>query len=184
MIKTKLRAILEERLKSDCTVYQMKHLYPGYEGKIKYVIVTALSPEAFRIRYYVFFPDTEEYELLTPEQGEPIKDFDRNNEKYDKRQERRGILYSIDDEDFEEHHPEMIGQDPADDVLKKYIIRCMWEQIYKLPQTQQRRLIKYYIFGVPIKQIAEEEGVDYSSVYLTIQAAIHRLQRYFQFEKF
>ena len=168
---------LAEQFSRECVKYDMEHEYPNHVGDVETVIATSLTQEEFEVKYAALIPSFGRYVLMTPEMNKPIKDFDKNNYKFDKRQMRYGILFSVDEEDFDEHHMELFYEDVADQSLTWCINRELYRAIASLPELQKRRFLMRHLFNMTLEQIAKDEGVRINAVEKSVKAAKRRLRR-------
>ena len=68
--------------KDDCKVINLTAEYDGYTGTEKYALVTALSLDDLEARYSKEIQRYKPFLILTPEMGEAIREYHRNNEKF------------------------------------------------------------------------------------------------------
>ena len=91
-----------------------------------------------------------------------------------------GHIFDINDGEFEEHHPEFaVETDPIEEIMLKDNIKKLREVLFNLSETQKRRVIKYFFYNKSFEKIAEEEGVDFSSVRESVNGAIKKLRKFF-----
>ena len=108
--------------------------------------------------------------LLSMAQGEVITEY----QNYEARERMRRLLFGhafdINDGEFEVHHPELaVDTDPIEEIMLKDNIKRLREVLCYLSETQKRRVFKYFFYNKTLEKIADEEGVDFTSVYLLLQ---------------
>ncbi len=156
--------IIEKQFKKDCTVINLKYEYHDYDGEEKYLIISKLPKEELVEMYHEQLVKYIPFIYLSEEQGEAIKDFNRNEDKFRKRQINYGDMFSIEDGLMEIFHKELIISDMFDDIANRDEITRIINVFSELSPTQKRRLIKYFFQNKSSRVIAREEGVNYSKV--------------------
>ena len=78
-------------------------------------------------------------------------------------------------DDFPDH-PFKVRDD--EDMLRDNIERLRSALCY-LSETQKRRVIKYFFYGKTLERIANEEGVNFTSVRESINSSIKKLRKFF-----
>ena len=167
--------VQEELFAKDCKLINLRYEYKGYTGTEKWAIVTELSvkyPDVIR-RYTPFI-------LLSMAQGEVITEY----QNYEARERMRKLLFGhafdINDGEFEEHHPELaVDTDPVEEIMLRDNIEILRSALCYLSETQKRRVIKYFFYDKTLERIADEEGVDFTSVRESINSAIKKLRKFF-----
>lgn len=104
-------------------------------------------------------------------------------QNYEARERMRKLLhghaFDINDGTFEEHHPELaVETDPVNEIMLKDNIKRLREVLSYLSETQKRRVLKYFFYNKTLEKIADEEGVDFTSVRESINSAIKRCENY------
>ena len=89
----------------------------------------------------------------------------------------KSISLDINDGEFEEHHPELSAED---DIVEQLCLKeekqCIKRAIDKLTDTQKRRVIAYFFENKSSREIAIEEGVNYSKIEKSINLALKKLK--------
>jgi len=116
----------------------------------------------------------------------PIADFNRNEDKHKKRQLRSISIFDLDEEvdawcpavpSFADEQERLEDEDEG----RKRTKRTVATALSKLTETQRRRLLRYYMDGLTVTQIAEEEGLkDHSSIVKSIESAEKRFKKFFE----
>ena len=84
-----------------------------------------------------------------------------------------GHAFDINDGEFEVHHPELaVDTDPIEEIMLKDNIKRLREVLCYLSETQKRRVFKYFFYNKTLEKIADEEGVDFTSVRESVNSAI------------
>ena len=118
--------------------------------------------------------------LLSMAQGEVITEY----QNYEARERMRKLLFGhafdINDGEFEEHHPELaVDTDPVEEIMLRDNIERLRSALCYLSETQKRRVIKYFFYGKTLERIADEEGVNFTSVRESINSSIKKLRKFF-----
>ena len=58
-------------------------------------------------------------------------------------------------------------------------IKRLREVLCYLSETQKRRVFKYFFYNKTLEKIADEEGVDFTSVRESVNSAIKKLRKFF-----
>lgn len=176
---------LENRItefKKVCKAFNLRKEYgENYSGDEKWAIITALSDEELQKQFGdVVNACYSPYLLLDLKQGEAIIESKNNDSKYRMRATHYGHIFDVNDGEFEEHHPEaVVEMDLVEDIMLQDNIKKLRQVLCNLSEKQKRRIISYFFYGKTLKQIAAEEGVDFSSVKESIDGAIKKLRKFF-----
>ena len=170
----------EELFANECKVINLKYEYKGYTGSERWAIITELAEEEIWIKYPDVIRRYSPFILLSIAQGEVITEY----QKYEARERMRklhyGHAFDINDGDFEIHHPELVVEvDPVEEIMLQDNIKKLQKAIYCLSETQKRRIIKYFFYNQSFEKIADEEGVDFTSVRESVNSAIKKLRKFF-----
>ena len=115
--------------------------------------------------------------LLSVAQGEVITEYQNAEAKERMRKLRFGHPFDINDGEFEEHHPELSTED---DIVEQLCLKeekqCIKRAIDKLTDIQKRRVIAYFFENKSSREIAIEEGVNYSKIEKSINLALKKLK--------
>ena len=173
----------EKRAKRTIDVY-------GYEDDIseqfhRELITPFVDPfEQAEEELWVKYPDVirryTPFILLSMAQGEVITEY----QNYEARERMRRLLFGhafdINDGEFEVHHPELaVDTDPIEEIMLKDNIKRLREVLCYLSETQKRRVFKYFFYNKTLEKIADEEGVDFTSVRESVNSAIKKLRKFF-----
>ena len=167
---------LQEEFNQECKVINLQYEYQGYIGDEKWAIITELSENELFAKYEDIITPFIPFVLLSLSQGEIINDFNRNEDKFRKRSQLYGHNFDINDGEFELHHPEFAVDSFESEVVENEKNKKVRAAIMQLKPIQKRRLIKHFYKGMSSREIAKEEGVNYSAVDKSIAAAINNLK--------
>ena len=175
---TKLTLEQQEQLfGNECKVINLKYEYEGYTGSEKWAIITELTEEEIWIKYPDVIRKYNPHILLSISQGDVIRKYQRNEAKHRMRMMRCGHAFDINDGEFEEHHPEFAV---VEDVVEQLYLQEEKQRIRKAIETltdiQKRRILAYFFDGKTSREIAAEEGVNYSKVEKSINLALKKIK--------
>ena len=163
---------LKEQFIQECTILDPKKEYPGYIGKEKYFIVTALSELELRRKYRGIIELFAPYLVLDKSFIDARADFKRNEDKHKKRAKRTEDIYGYVDGETEIFHKELV----VEELFEEFITSIQIDSVYKvaemLPQIQKERFFMYYIYGISKRKIAEMHHVSHTAVNSSLAAAI------------
>ena len=103
--------------KDECKVINLAAEYAGYTGAEKYALVTALSLDDLEARYSKEIQRYKPFLILTPEMGEAIREYHRNNEKFAKREAREESVF-ITCSEAEEAQIQALSVEDAQTILQ------------------------------------------------------------------
>lgn len=165
---------------NECKLINLKYEYEGYTGTEKWAVITSLSKKELLERYADILESYSPYILLTIEQGHAIDEYQRNEAKHRMRNLRYGHAFDIDDGEFEAHHPELsVCEDIVEQIDKQDKVKRLRDSMNSLPEVQKKRLIKHFFYNKSSREIAKEEGVNYSAVDKSILLGIEKLKKLF-----
>jgi len=176
---------LENRInefKTVCKALNLRREYgENFSGDEKWAIITALSDEELQEQFGdVVNACYSPYLLLNLQQGAAIIESKNNDSKHRMRATHYGHIFDINDGEFEEHHPEVVDEtDLIEDIMLQDNIRKLRQVLSNLSEKQKRRVIRYFFYDKTLEEIAEEEGVCFSSVKESIDGAIKKLRKFF-----
>ena len=164
----------------ECKAINLRYEYENYTGEERYAIITALSREELLDKYADIMDNYSPFVLLTLEQGAAITEHQNNDAKFRMRGLLYGHAYDINDGEFEEHHPELAASEDIIEQIDKKDKLCRIRKLLNgLPEIQKRRLIKHFFYNKSSREIAKEEGVNYSTVDKSIAAGIEKIKKLF-----
>ena len=149
--------------------------YPGIQGGCRWAVATDLSREELFQKYGEELEMYNPLLLITPEQAEAFKEYNRNEEKHKKRALRchdpRGYMEG---QEWSQHAMNFISSGlEMDDVLNSVYLRVAYNQ---LSPIQKIRLSLYFFCGLPEEKIAEIGGVSQQAVHKSIVGAIESMR--------
>lgn len=175
---TKNRFELEQAFKSECKVIDLKHEYTGYRENIRWAIATALTEAALRLKYGEIISQYEPFLLLAKEHAQVFVQFHSNERKHQKRNAEHGDAFGYEDGEMEKYHPELIDNSFERIFDKQFTSAELYKALEKLEPTRRERVIKHYMYGISIVEIAEKEGVSPQAVQQSISRALIFLKKF------
>ena len=169
---------LEEQFKNECEVVNLKYEYPGFTGEEKWAVITALSEKVLMERYAELLVVYAPYVILSPEHGEVWKCYHRNQKKHDMRRTRSESIFGF-DEDTENVHSEIITESMEDEYIRQQDYKKLYEALSSLTATQRRRVEMYFFHSMPLRKIAEREGVGFTKIEKSITVALDKMKKFF-----
>lgn len=177
---------LEEQFAKECKLINLKYEYIGYEGEEKWAIVSELSKDDLIEKYPEIVNHYIPFVMLSVEQGEVIREYNRNEDKYRKRRIKKEQSLGY-DEMTEQCHPELVRPNYWEE--KEYEEFCMKRQEEKLRllfmameslTDKQRKYLKlYFVKGMTTRDIAKEEGISHQAIEKHIRAATRKFEKIF-----
>lgn len=153
--------------------------YPDFTGEVVWAVVTDLSMEELMDKYIEELRRYLPVIVLTVEQGNAFKTFNRNEKKHRMRMLRTYELNGYIEGWTEEEHICKYSCDELD-MMETYLeYRHLRELVDSLPEVQKRRCKLYYFYGFSEEEIARIEGVDQSSVSRSLYKAIRNIKNNF-----
>ena len=168
----------EELFARDCKLINLKYEYNGYTGKEKWAIITELEEVDLMIKYPDIIGRYLPFVLLSVAQGEVITEYKNNEARERMRQLRYGCYFDINDADFDEHHVETAVESIEDYICSMEETQHLLMAISNLSETQKRRVFKYYFYDKSLAEIADEEGIDFTSVRESVNSAIKKIKKF------
>lgn len=101
---------------SECKVINLRFEYIGYNGAEKYAIVTDLTKEELLAKYPDVICRYTPFIHLSITHGEVIREFHRNNDKFQKRDKRNHDLYGYEEGISERSNSKFV--DTYEDLVK------------------------------------------------------------------
>lgn len=149
--------------------------YPGIQGGCRWAVATDLPREELFQKYGEELEMYNPLLLITPEQAEAFKEYNRNEEKHKKRALRchdpRGYMEG---QEWSQHAMNFISSGlEMDDVLNSVYLKVAYNQ---LSPIQKIRLSLYFFCGLPEEKIAEIGGVSQQAVHKSIVGAIESMR--------
>mgnify|MGYP004553283965 FL=1 len=178
MVRNNLLSEQEIAFENDCKVIDLSLEYPGYTGKENFAIASDLSEEEIWDKYSNIVVNVSPFILLSKEHGEVIRDYHREQERLIKNDKRHLDIYGYKEGRSEKYRDDAIYGyvDPLQKYLTEEFKKDIEQRVHKalatLKPIQRRRLIKALIDKKSSREIAKEEGVNYSTVDKSINAAI------------
>ena len=170
--------------KDECKVINLAAEYDGYTGAEKYALVTALSLDV-EARYSKEIQRYKPFLILTPEMGEAIREYHRNNEKFAKREAREESVF-ITCSEAEESQIQALSVEDAQTILQaesddveesQRIYQLSSKALKTLTPLQREYLIRHFINGESIRAIAEQTGTRKNNVLKTYRRGLKKYIR-------
>ena len=165
----------EELFAKDCKLINLKYEYTGYTGQEKWAIVSELSEQELFEKYPNEVKKYIPFVLLSVEQGKAIQAYNRNEDKYRKRQNNNSDAFGYDDGTTENMHsevsvPDFIEQQEMDDYYNRRAeekMRLFVTAMASLTEKQHKYLVMRYVDGISARDIAKADqcGVVVVSLY-------------------
>ena len=175
MKNTYTAAQQEELFAKDCKLINLKYEYTGYIGQEKWAIVSELSEQELFEKYPDEVKKYIPFVLLSVEQGKAIQAYNRNEDKYRKRQNNNSDAFGYDDGTTENMHsevsvPDFIEQQEMDDYYDRRAeekMRLFVTAMASLTEKQHKYLVMRYVDGISARDIAKADqcGVVVVSLY-------------------
>lgn len=168
---------LNEQFIKECTVLDPKKEYPGYIGKEKCFIVTALSEKELKRKYKGIVELFAPYLVLDKSFFDARANFKRNEDKHKKRAERTEDIYGYLDGETEFYHKELVVDKLYDDLIKSIEIDEVYKAVEQLPKIQRERFVMYYFYGISSRRIAALQHVNHSAVAKSLNKSVEKIKR-------
>ncbi len=171
---------IDDKFTRDCKVIDLTYEYPRYTGNERYAIVTDLSEEELSDMYEDKLSEFRPYLLLSRAMGVAILLYQRNEDKYRKRYSRGEFIIECSQQD-EIYFPELsVDGDQIERCLIKDVddelIACFYEVYPHLTKFQLECFMRYIHSDKSIRQVADELGKDFKSVYKSIKSVEKKLR--------
>lgn len=145
--------------KQECKIIDLSAEYNGYTGYEQYAIITDLTEEELNARYEDELAAYKPFIILSREMGLVIREHQRNNNKFKKRLARGAvdyetILFSLSVEDEQTLRDRM--SDEAE--TNRRFLEAGRKAFMSLTPLQREYVIRYYIDGLTLEEIAKETG--------------------------
>lgn len=162
--------------KTEYEVINLGYEYPGMTGGVKWAVVTDLDQATLMEKYGKELSPYAPFVLMTMEQGEAFREYDRNENKHDMRSIRHHDLFGYEEGLTEYFHSVFSNDEPEDAVIARAEREKIREALDKLPPVQRRRCILYFYHGLDEKEIAKAEGVTQQMVSKSLDQAMKNLK--------
>lgn len=167
---------LELQFQEECKVINLKYEYDGYNENVSWAIISNLTEDEILKKYRPFIEEYIPFIILTPDFDKVRDEYRRNEKKFQMMAARKHDFYNFEDSEIELHHAELVTDDLEENFFKSEEEQALRKAIQQLKPIQKERLIKYYFEGKSSRQIAKEEGVNYSKVEKSINVALKNLK--------
>ena len=170
----------EELFAKDCKLINLKYEYTGYIGQEKWAIVSELSEQELFEKYPNEVKKYIPFVLLSVEQGKAIQAYNRNEDKYRKRQNNNSDAFGYDDSEVSV--PDFIEQQEMYDYYNQRAeekMRLFVTAMASLTEKQHKYLVMRYVDGISARDIAKAEGVAHQVVDRHILAAKKKAEKIF-----
>ncbi|MCB6570578.1 sigma-70 family RNA polymerase sigma factor [Eubacterium limosum] len=181
-------SVLDEQFNTQCKVISLKYEYGIDSSLPQWAIISSLTENEIMNAFPEQASRYAPFVTLTPMMGKVMQKYTQNEDKHRKRKLRSIDIYGYDDEISSQFHGELCSFDEyfsenekneqeSQSNLQLMILR---KGIDQLSEIQKRRLKAAYFEGKTSREIAKEEGVNYSAVDKSIMQALKKIRKYFQ----
>ncbi len=191
IVKTGLSLYIDGKME-----YQAVNLITEYGQKLngcRYAVASEHSQKEMEQKYSEELAVFAPYIFLTKEEFCPIRESQKNNDKYQKKELRDHELYGFSEELTEitneccflsEEEPNALEAmieliDIAEFAHKEDLMR---QALNTLTDTQRRRLVMCHVSGMTSREIADAEGTAQTAIVKSIHAAEKKIVEYFKKE--
>ena len=190
-IKREMITVLtrEEMFAKNCKIFDLRREYPRYEGDISWVIATSYSNDELCVLYSDLIKPYEPFMLLSAEEGQAYRDFIINEDKYQKRRIRSVDIFGYDDDLSSQFHKELCVYDEmsfeqeeriVEEKHKDWQITMVRKGIDQLTETQKRRVNAVFFENKTLREVADEEGVNFSKIDKSVKQALKKLKKFLE----
>lgn len=179
----------EEMFAKNCKIFDLRREYPGYDGKIFWAIATSYSNNELQAFYSDLIKPYEPFMLLSAEEGQAYRDFIINEDKYQKRRIRSVDIFGYDDDLSSQFHKELCVYDEmsfeqeeriVEEKHKDWQITMVRKGIDQLTETQKRRVKAVFFENKTLREVADEEGVNFSKIDKSVKQALKKLKKFLE----
>ncbi|WP_020073538.1 RNA polymerase sigma factor [Faecalispora sporosphaeroides] len=121
---------------------------------------------------------------ITEEMLEAMKAADRQESAYKRRTYYHRAHYTLDMGDGIANECVTKPETPEEIYIKEETTQEIEDAIENLTEAQKRRLRQRYFEGMKIKQIADMEGVNHSTICYSLRASLKSLKKQTQIKRF
>ncbi len=159
------------------SVINLRYEYPGFVGSEKYAVVSDLSKEVLEKLYESELKPYVPFVVLTEAEAAAFSDFNRNEDKFVKRQQLYSDVYGYEEGTTEVCYGELVQDNLFDIVSGNLDKEKLQQALSQLKDAQRSRVEMYYLEGYTVREIAELEGVDKRAVQDSIKYALKKLKK-------
>ena len=142
-------------------------------------------PEINLKKYYYYLYPKDTFIEVSEEVAEALLTLYRAEEARARKIRYHKAYYSLDMDNGIENaildepvaSPEQIMMEKEEDRLKQLLLKSLVQAVARLPPAQARRIHQHYLHGVSVKDIAQTEGVDPSSIYISLRKGLANLRK-------
>lgn len=168
----------------ECKVINLDYEYEGYEGDIKFAIITDYDEKTLKDLYPMEISKYSPFMCLSKEIGEVRAEYERNEDKFEKRK-NRGSKYRYEDGETEIFHKEIIEEEftvALELIEKKETENAFKEKILneiklKLTQKQYDCILAHYGEGKSEREIAATKCISCVAVHKHIKAGMKKIEK-------
>ena len=164
--------------RSEYEVVNLGYEYPGMTGGVTWAVITDLPQNELEDKYGAQLSGYRPYVIMTSEQGEAFREYDRNENKHDMRSIRHHDVFGYEEGLTEYLNSVFSSNEPEDAVIAKSEEAAFMKILDKLPDAQRRRCILHFCNGLSEAEIARAEGVSRPMITKSLKQAIEKLKIY------
>lgn len=184
------RIALKAQFDKECRIVNVAIEYGNdHVGEEKFIVATELSREELYGKYSLIVKELEPFAVTHPMFTSIQQEFIRNEHKNEYRIKNCNDFFGYDDELMAIFHPELRCQDELfyekeerimTEKIREMQREALAEGLLTLTKIQRSRVIAYYYDNKSSREIAKEEGVNYSAVDKSLAQAIKKLHIFIQ----
>lgn len=176
------------RLLKDYEAVCLKYEYPDYKGEYRYVIYTPMTEEELIEKHSKGLKKYEPYIIVAGELFREYVLITRDEDRQHKEKVKHEAPFNYEDEKCtqaetqeEENASEVIiAMQEEQQRIAEY--KAVVEALEILTPIQKRRVIEHFYHAKSSRTIAAEEGVNYSKVDNSINAALKKMRKHLERE--
>ena len=136
-------------------------------------------------KYYYYLYPRDTFIEVSKEVAEALLTLYRAEEASRRKIRYHKAYYSLDCDDGIERaildeptaSPEQIMTEAEEKRMHRLMLKRMVEAVARLPPMQARRIQQHYLLGMSVKAIAQADGVDPGSVYVSLRNGLKNLRK-------
>lgn len=153
----------------------------NFEG-VKFAVITDLQEDEVKRVYSEKLMSYSPYIVMGTYYLEVVRDFDRVEDKYEKRSKRNGLIFDL-DVMVSLSYKELQVPDCLTELVRKENDlnekRRLYRALGQLTELQRKRLFEKYWNQKSNRAIAQQEGKDIKTINESINSAIEKIKKFF-----
>lgn len=120
----------------------------------------------------------DQYVMVSDEVADLISESENAEKNQERRERRYRANVPLDRLRFFAKHAECVTPSADDELEQQELQKQLYDALGRIPSVQANRVVAYYVHEKTFQEIADEEGVNKLTIYVSIRRGIKNMKKF------